>query len=209
MLMFLVTITAALSRSIKWPGHGSENRGAWVQFPAEARDISPKLPGQLWAPSSLLFNGYQWRRGPFLVRKQARTNSIIGLQPFGLIVTESRALLNEQLQVSTDGRFNPMSLSLFQHTNVQSRFCLHTTDTLSEGLLSIPVDSPPHRPWMNGIWVRALPGPMHLGLKTGPLCPNAPSLTTHGNTNQEKRKSYKSLRIKRNQYYNSSQSTPH
>lgn len=24
---------------------------------------------------------------------------------------------------------------------------------------------------MNSIWVRALPGPMHLGLKTGPLCP--------------------------------------
>jgi hypothetical protein len=24
--------------------------------------------------------------------------------------------------------------------------------------------------WMNGIWVRALPSPMHLGLKTGPLC---------------------------------------
>ena len=24
---------------------------------------------------------------------------------------------------------------------------------------------------LNGIWVRALPGPMHLGLKTGPLCP--------------------------------------
>jgi hypothetical protein len=24
---------------------------------------------------------------------------------------------------------------------------------------------------MNGIWVRALLGPMHLGLKTGPLCP--------------------------------------
>ena len=24
---------------------------------------------------------------------------------------------------------------------------------------------------MNGIWVRALPGPMHLGLRTGPLCP--------------------------------------
>jgi hypothetical protein len=23
---------------------------------------------------------------------------------------------------------------------------------------------------MNGIWVRALLGPMHLGLKTGPLC---------------------------------------
>jgi len=23
----------------------------------------------------------------------------------------------------------------------------------------------------NGIWVRALPGPMHLGHKTGPLCP--------------------------------------
>jgi len=23
---------------------------------------------------------------------------------------------------------------------------------------------------MNGIWIRALPGPMHLGLKTGPLC---------------------------------------
>jgi len=24
---------------------------------------------------------------------------------------------------------------------------------------------------MNGIWVRALPGPMHLGLRTGSLCP--------------------------------------
>jgi len=24
---------------------------------------------------------------------------------------------------------------------------------------------------LNGIWVRALPGPTHLGLKTGPLCP--------------------------------------
>jgi hypothetical protein len=24
---------------------------------------------------------------------------------------------------------------------------------------------------LNGIWVRALPGPMHLGIKTGPLCP--------------------------------------
>ena len=23
----------------------------------------------------------------------------------------------------------------------------------------------------NSMWVRALPGPMHLGLKTGPLCP--------------------------------------
>jgi hypothetical protein len=25
--------------------------------------------------------------------------------------------------------------------------------------------------WMNGIWIRAPTGPMHLGLKTGPLCP--------------------------------------
>jgi hypothetical protein len=25
--------------------------------------------------------------------------------------------------------------------------------------------------WMNGILVRALLGPIHLGLKTGPLCP--------------------------------------
>ena len=25
--------------------------------------------------------------------------------------------------------------------------------------------------WMNGIWVRDLPGLMHLGLKTGPSCP--------------------------------------
>jgi hypothetical protein len=24
---------------------------------------------------------------------------------------------------------------------------------------------------LNGICIRALPGPMHLGLKTGPLCP--------------------------------------
>jgi hypothetical protein len=24
---------------------------------------------------------------------------------------------------------------------------------------------------LNGIWVRALPGPMHLSLRTGPLCP--------------------------------------
>jgi len=24
---------------------------------------------------------------------------------------------------------------------------------------------------MNGIWIRALPGPMHLGLTTDPLCP--------------------------------------
>jgi len=24
---------------------------------------------------------------------------------------------------------------------------------------------------LNGIWVRVLPGPMYLGLKTGPLCP--------------------------------------
>jgi len=24
---------------------------------------------------------------------------------------------------------------------------------------------------LNGVWVQALPGPMHLGLKTGPLCP--------------------------------------
>jgi hypothetical protein len=24
---------------------------------------------------------------------------------------------------------------------------------------------------LNGIWVQALHGPMHLGLRTGPLCP--------------------------------------
>ena len=24
---------------------------------------------------------------------------------------------------------------------------------------------------LNGIWVRVLPGPMHQGLRTGPLCP--------------------------------------
>jgi hypothetical protein len=28
-----------------------------------------------------------------------------------------------------------------------------------------------HIEWMNGIWVWALPGPMHLHLKWGPLCP--------------------------------------
>jgi len=31
---------------------------------------------------------------------------------------------------------------------------------------------------MNGIWVQALLGPMHLGLKTGPLCQNWPETTT-------------------------------
>ena len=28
-----------------------------------------------------------------------------------------------------------------------------------------------HYEWVNGIWVSALPGTMHLGLKTSPLCP--------------------------------------
>ena len=70
----LATTTAGITRSTKWPVYGLENWGAWVQSPARARDIFPKLPDRLWAPSSLLFD---WYRGPFVWWKnQVRLNSV-------------------------------------------------------------------------------------------------------------------------------------
>jgi hypothetical protein len=58
--------------------------------------------------------------------------------------------------------------SLYEGTTVHTHYCFKVTNCLC---LSQYLRWHWMNEWMNGIWVWALPGPMHLGLRTGPLCP--------------------------------------